>query len=224
MGVIPSLSRIVWKPSWRILPSRFPPISSFERVTEPADLEAVLELEAVMNPSVASVDQVSGDIGSGVIMSPFAHPNPNGSRFSNGTYGVYYATQELPTAIAETRYHRARFMCATQQPPMELDMRVYQVDLEGELHDLRNQLAAQPLIFHPHNYAAAQSLAISLHSRGSNGIAYDSARMAAGECAAVFRPSLLSNVRHVRNLCYVWDGAQIAKIYEKLEIEQDELA
>lgn len=230
MGVNPPLSRIIWKPSWRIVPSRFPPISLFERVTDPADLEPVFELEALTNPSlveavgnlslVALEDRVS-DIGSSVIMAPFTHLNPNGSRFSDGTYGVYYAAKELPTAIAETRYHRARFMRATRQPRMELDMRVYQVDLDGELHDVRGQSAEQPLIYHPHNYAAGQSLARSLRSDGSNGIAYDSVRRANGECAALFRPSLLSNVRQERYLCYVWDGAHITGIYEKREIKHD---
>lgn len=230
MGVSLPLSRIIWKPSWRIVPSHFPTIPLFERVAGPADLEAVFELEALTNPSiaqsvgnlslVASRDRVSG-IGSSVIMAPFTHLNPNGSRFSDGTYGVYYAAEEMATAIAETCYHRARFMRATRQPRMEFDMRVYQADLDSELHDLRKQLLRHPLVYDPDNYAAGRSLAASLRSAGSSGIAYDSVRMEGGECAALFRPSVLSNARQERHLCYVWDGVQIASIYEKREVHQD---
>ena len=108
-------------------------------------------------------------------------------------------------------------MRATRQPRMELDMRVYPVDLEGELHDLRGQRVTQALIHHLDSYAAGQHLGQTLRKAGSNGIAYDSVRRVGGECAAVFRPPLLSNVRQERHLCYVWDGRQIATVYEKRE-------
>ena len=151
LGMTPPTARIAWKPSWRIVPSRFPPIQLFERVTEPRDLEAIFELEALTNPRlrdevgnirlVPPQDRVSGP-GTSVIMAAFTHLNPNGSRFSDGAYGVFYTGKDLEVAIAETRHHRERFMRATAQPRMELDMRVYLVDLEGELHDLRGQRAA----------------------------------------------------------------------------------
>ena len=227
------VARIAWQPSWRIIPSRFPPIPLFERVTDPKDLEAVIELDALTDPQlrnevgnirlVPPEDRVSGP-GASVIMAAFTHMNPNGSRFSNGAYGVFYAAGSLDTAIAETRYHRERFLCATNQPRMELDMRVYRVDLEGDLHDLRGQKAAMPLIYHPDNYSVGQELGRTLRQAGSNGIAYDSVRRVAGECAAVFRPRLLSKVRQDRYLCYVWDGIQIEDVYEKRALGGDELS
>ncbi|WP_312136579.1 RES family NAD+ phosphorylase [Brevundimonas sp.] len=51
---------------------------------------------------------------------------------------------------------------------------------------------------------------------GSDGIAYHSVRQDNGECAAIFRPRLLSNCRQERHLCYVWDGQTIATVYEKM--------
>ena len=106
-------------------------------------------------------------------------------------------------------------MRATGQPRMDLDMRAYRVDLEGDLHDLRGQKAAQPRVYDPDNYAAGQELGRTLRQTGSDGIAYDSVRRTGGECAAVFKPRLLSNVRSERHLCYVWDGVQIGAVYER---------
>ena len=37
----PSVVCVEWKPCWRIVPSRFPPIQLFERVADPDDLAAV---------------------------------------------------------------------------------------------------------------------------------------------------------------------------------------
>ena len=224
----PTVARIAWQPSWRIIPSRFPPVQLFERVTEPQDLEAVFELDALTNPRlrnevgniqlVPDEDRVSGP-GSSVIMAAFTHLNPDGSRFSDGAYGVFYAANDFNTAVAETRHHRERFMRATAQRRMELDMRVYLVDIVGKLHDLRGQRDRLPLIYHTDNYAAGQHLGRKLRKAGSNGITYDSVRRAGGECAAVFRPPVLSNVRQERHLCYVWDGRQIATVYEKRELD-----
>ena len=221
------ISRIEWRPSWRIIPSRFPPISLFERVTEPDDLEAIFELEAMTNPrlrdevgDIAMVpleDRVSGP-GSSIIMAAFTHLNPEGSRFTDGTFGVFYAAADIETAIAETKYHRERFMRATEQDRVELDMRVYLVDLVGDLHDLRGQREACSLVYHETNYAAAQHLAKDLRQSGANGIAYDSVRRKGGECAAVFRPPLLANPIQGQHLCYVWDGETISNVYEKREL------
>ena len=221
--------RLRWTPCWRIIPSRFPPIQLFERVTEPADLEAILELESLTDPRlrdevgdirlVLPEDRVGGP-GTSIVMAAFTHPNPEGSRFSDGSYGVFYAANDFDTAIAESKHHRARFMRATSQPRMELNMRVHVVDLDGDVHDLRGRKPDSPLVYHDDNYAGGQHLAQTLRKDGSNGIAYDSLRRGGGQCVAVFRPPLLSNGRQERHLCYLWDGQRIATVYEKRALEQ----
>ena len=221
--------RLRWTPCWRIIPSRFPPIQLFERVTDPADFEAILELESLTNPRlrdevgdirlVPPEDRVTGP-GASIVMAAFTHPNPEGSRYSDGSYGVFYAANDLHTAIAESKHHRERFMRATLQPRMEIDMRVYVVDLDGDVHDLRGRKPDYPMVYHDDNYAGGQHLALTLRNDGSNGIAYDSLRREGGQCVAVFRPPLLSNGRQERHLCYLWDGRRIATVYEKRALEQ----
>lgn len=219
---------IQWHPCYRIIPSRFPPIALFEAVADPADLEAVFEIEAMTNDRlreeagelrlVPPEDRVSGP-GTSAIMAAFTHLNPVGDRFTDGSYGVFYAGRTLETAIAETRFHRTKFMAATNEPAQELDMRVYAADLGAEMHDIRHLRDSHPEYYHPTRYAASQELARSLRESGSDGMVYDSVRHKTGECAAVFRPRLLTNCRQERHLCYVWDGAAITTIYEKKALD-----
>lgn len=217
-----------WTPCYRIIPSRFPPISLFEKVADPDDLEAVFQIEAITNDRlrdevgvlalVPPEDRVSGP-GTTPIMAAFTHLNPEGSRFTDGSFGVFYAGITLNTAIAETRHHRARFLAATDEPAQEVDMRVYAVDLNADLHDIRSLADSHGLLYNPDTYTHAQGLATELRDAGSNGIRYWSVRHPGGECAAVFRPRFLSNCRQERHLCYVWDGAAITTIYEKKNLE-----
>lgn len=217
-------AHISWRPCYRIIASRFPPISLFEEVADPADLEAVYAIEAITNDRlrdevgnlalVPAEDRVAGP-GTSAIMAAFTHLNPDGSRFSDGSFGVFYAAKAIETAVAETSYHRARFMAYTHEPAQELDMRVYAVDLDAMLHDLRDLRDALPALYAEDSYAAGQALAKDLRAQGSDGIAYQSVRDSGGECAAVFRPRLLSNCRQERHLCYVWDGQAIVTVYEK---------
>jgi RES domain len=220
---------ITWLPCWRIIPSRFPPIDLFERVADPADLEAIYELERLTNDRlreevgelqlVPSQDRISGR-GTGYIMAAFTHLNPAGSRFSDGTYGVFYAASTLDTAIAETRYHREQFLRATSEPPMELDMRVLLADLHQQLHYIRGRQQELPDVYALDDYSAAQALGKRLRAQNSWGIAYNSVRHHSGECAAVLRPPALNNCRQERHLCYVWDGTRISRMYRKSSLRQ----
>jgi hypothetical protein len=224
VGVNISIQQVAWLPCWRIIPSRFPPIQLFERVTDPADLEAVLYLESLTNDRIRAevgqldlippADRLAGP-GTSAIMAAFTHLNPDGSRFSDGTYGVYYAARALETAIAETRHHREQFMWATSEPPMELDMRVYLADLDAQLHDIRGLRATLPDVYALEDYRASQVLGRRLREQHSWGIAYESVRHEGGECVGIFRPPALRHCRQERHLCYVWDGQRISMVYQK---------
>ena len=206
------------------MPSSFPPISLFETVADPTDLDAVFEIEVMTNDRlreevgdialVAPEDRISGP-GTSPIMAEFTHRNPEGDRFTGGTYSVFYVGKSIETAVAETKHHRIKFLQATSEPAQELAMRVYAVDLNAALHDIRGMRSSQPAYYHPTSYWMSQDLALRLRESGADGIVYISVRDEGGECAAVLRPRLLSNCRQERHLCYVWDGKTISTIYEK---------
>lgn len=216
----PPLHRIRWQHAYRIVPSRFPPIGVFDAIADPADLEALYRIESMTNPrlreawgelsNVAKEHRVSGP-GTSPLMAAFTHVNPEGSRFSDGSYGVLYLAHEFDTAVEETVFHREQFLAATAEPPLDIAMRCYVSGVHGMLHDIRDDWKAE---HDPASYAASRKLGARLRAEGSNGIACRSARRAGGECAALFHPDLARPCVQGKHLIYRWDGGRIAAVLE----------
>src|SRR5690348_2942973 len=149
---LPPVKRIRWSHAYRIVPSRFPPVGVFDRIADPRDLDALFAIEAITNPRlreeagalklVPSDRRISGP-GCTPVMAAFTHLNPEGSRFSDGTWGVFYAAHSVATAVEETIYHREHFLAATAEPACDLQMRFYRTRVDSKLHDIRGGWGAE---------------------------------------------------------------------------------
>lgn len=207
----------------RIVPSRFPPVGLFDRVTAAEDVEAVIAVESLTNDRlrdangevrrVPDAERVAGP-GASYVMAPFTHVSPVGGRFSDGRSGAYYAARRVETAIRETVYHRERFLAATAEPPIDLEMRVIEADVDGRVHDIRELRADLPELYDPSDYGESQAWARRLRDGGASGVAYASVRHDGGECVAVFRPRLLRRARQGGHFLYRWDGERITEVFE----------
>ena len=219
--------RIVWPQAWRIIASRYPPITLFERLTpDPAVWDALTALEQLTNPRVR--DEV-GDIalvmpdervagpGASYVMASFTHLNARGSRFSDGTWGVYYVAAELETSIAETVYHFEMFAGDSADPPRMEDMRVLVGDVDEDFEDIG--VLAEPLrsrVLDPIDYVAAQTFARRVREDGANGVAYPSVRRPGGTCVGAFRPRAVGLPRQERHLKYRWNGRRVDRYFDYL--------
>lgn len=223
------LVQLLWPDSCRLIPSRFPPVLLFDAVADPADLEVVFAIEALGNPrlrdavgelSLVPAEQRISGPGCSPIMAAFTHLNPEGSRFSDGSYGVYYAAAQLETAVAEVSYHRTRFLLRTQEPPIDLDLRCYRVTISAALVELRDGRSADSAALHdPDSYIASQAFGRRQREQGLAGIAYDSVRHAGGQCVALFTPrATLPPARQAEHVTLRWNGERMAEWYLKSDL------
>jgi hypothetical protein len=150
-------------------------------------------------------------------MASFTHLNPQGSRFSDGSYGVYYAARELETAIAETTFHLGRFYAATGDPPHAEDMRALSGRIDARFHDLRGGNPRWRACLDPDDYSASRALGQSLCAAGSNGVVWPSVRRTGGQCLGAFRPKAVGIPVQDRHLRYHWDGRQISRYFDYAE-------
>jgi len=213
-----------WETSCRLVASRYPAVGLFDAVADPADLEAVFAIEALGNPRlrqqagalslVPPAERISGP-GTTPIMAAFTHLNPEGSRFSDGTYGVYYAADALETAVAEVAHHRARFLARTAEPPIDIDLRCYRVPVRAKLVDLRGR-HAQPDVLAADSYAASQAFGRARRAAGEAGVVHASVRRRGGRCVALFTPrATVPPAVQSEHVTLRWNGERIAEWYRK---------
>jgi hypothetical protein len=222
-----AVTELDWGPTYRLVPSRFPPINLFERVADPDDLDVVFEIEALTNPRlrqeageislVPREERISGP-GTSAVMAAFTHLNPLGSRFSAGDYGVYYAANALETAVREVCHHQAKFLAATAEPAISIDLRCYRAMVQQPLHDIRGAQARLPGVYARDDYAASQAFGATLRRLSSWGVAYDSVRHAGGECVGIFRPRALAPAVQGEHVALQWNGEHVQSWYVKSEL------
>lgn len=216
---------INWRQAWRVIASRYPPIKLFERLTaDTAVWDALIALEQLTNPRlrdeigdialVPPEDRVSGP-GASYVMAAFTHINPRGSRFSDGSYGVYYAAAALETAIAETVYHFETFARDSADPPRAEDFRVLVGTVAADFEDVAGLPEAErDAILAPNSYAASQSFARQQRAEGANGVAYPSVRHQGGQCIGAFRPRAVGMPHQERHLKYRWNGERVDRYFD----------
>jgi hypothetical protein len=217
--------RVDWPQAWRVITSRYPPINLFERLTaDTAVWDALIALEQFTNPRVrdevgdialvSPEERVSGP-GSSYVMAAFTHVNPKGSRFSDGSFGVYYAAAALETAIAETVFHFEAFARDSTDAPRSEDFRVLVGTVAAEFEDVTALPAAQRVsILDSDSYAASQPYAKEIRAAGANGVAYPSARHADGQCIGAFRPRAVGIPHQERHLQYRWNGERVDRYFD----------
>lgn len=217
------LKDIVWSPCYRILSAEYPEVNFFDRIASPEELELIIELKQLTDPAyrdqigeislVPEEERITGP-GTSPIMLAFTRPG-RPSRFTDGTFGVFYAANTEKTAIEETKYHARCFLAATDEPEGTLKPYILlTATLNATLEDIRGLQEECSDIYDPGNYVASQVFGAQVKEKGLDGIVYDSVRHPVGECVAVLKPNKLSGCYNSKKFSYHWNGREIDAVQE----------
>lgn len=208
--------RVAWPRTVRIIRSIHPPIDLFEDIADPADWEALASAEAKFNPRIREsigdlskvpvARRVTGP-GASWVMAPFVHCSPlRPGRFSDGSFGLYYAGDRTEVAIAETVHHHARFMRATDEAPgWTSQFRELIGSIDADLDDVTGRAD----LLDPEDYRASQVFGAERRAAGSNGITWPSVRFPEGQCIAIFWPDVIPIPTQGAHFAYHWDGERV---------------
>lgn len=208
---------------YRLINSKYPPITLFDDVADAEEFEILYELQALTNPRLKNstgelaylpaADIPFGIAGCSYAVAPFTHVNPLGSRFSDGTFGMLYIADEMATALAEVAYHQEHYwqrIEGLKYDRMVMRSLVFIFD-PAQANDALALSQAHP-IYDPQSYTAARALGLSLKAIGCAGLRYRSVRRPGSICWGLFTPKGVKSVQQSAHFEFIWDGKKISKI------------
>lgn len=141
---------------------------------------------------------------------PFTHWQT--SRFSDGSYGVWYGADSVETTVYESAYHWYHgLLCDAgfERESVVAERKVYMVACKAALLDFRQAALKHSELLHPTDYDFSQLVGARIHREGHPGLLIQSVRQPNGESFAVFNPAVLSNPQLSCQLTYRLDGGKV---------------
>ena len=207
------LVRVEWQKYFRIIRAIYPPIDLFEDVSIPADRDSINEsktekdpayMKSMGNLSNVPPERMVGGHGASWVMSPFLHTSP--SRFSDGSYGIFYAGNSEQVALAETIYHHERKMSNSNAVQgWTSDFQLLLGSISNELHNVDGVSGTRD----PADYSRSRRVGKALRNAGSDGLTWSSVRRSGGECIGAFWPDVVAIPIASTRFRYHWDGERV---------------
>jgi len=206
---------------FKLIPGRFPPVRHFAHLAHERDWDTLDSILAMTD------DQARDEIGqielvpangrydgrhAVQVMTAFTSFNPAGSRFSDGSYGVFYLQLTREDAISEARSEASAFLGATKERPIKLRLGLYSVGLAGNAADLRNVEAIRRESAASDTWKESRALGMRLRAEGMTGILYPSANAQSEDSLALFKASALTDCVRDALVELNWDGRAIDSV------------
>jgi len=138
--------------------------------------------------------------------------NWSASRYSDGSYGVWYGAKTLETTIYETAYHWRHGLLKDvgweNIDDVVIQRKVYFVRCDSSLLNFIPKLDLFPELINPNSYHFTQQIGARIHHEGHPGLLSQSARCE-GNVYAIFNKQILSNPRQQCYLSYRIDAENI---------------
>jgi hypothetical protein len=138
--------------------------------------------------------------------------NWRASRYSDGSYGVWYGSESVETTVHESAYHWHNGLLSDagfERESVVAERKVYWVACSAALLDFRKATGDFPDLLHPSDYTLCQSVGSRIQREGHPGLLVPSVRRRGGENLAIFNPGVLCDPRLDCQLIYRLDGGEI---------------
>lgn len=219
---------VSWKKdAYRLIPSRFPPVSVYEGLVSQDQIDDVAKIEEITNPRLKSSDRLR-TAGAGNParlqnwnLAPFAYHNPEGSHFFGPEKPCLELAEDRQTALAVSVGKRQRFLERTSEPPIGMDMRMLKTPISGmRFADLRGM---SPDLSQEERWNVGRNI-----PKGVDGVLYRPPERPNSVCIAVLLGTVLGVTVQTTHYRYEWDGQRISKLYafdeHGTEIRPEDLA
>lgn len=214
LNVVDDAPRVAWdQECFRLIPSRFPPISIYEGVVPSDRIAELVEIENVTNPRLKAKERLgpAANEASAVARlqnwnhAPFAYSNPEGTLFFPPDRPCLELAADRQTALAVSIARRQRFLKRTAEPAIGLDMRMLVTPVKGTFLDVSGR-----------GYGLTPNELRAIGERmpdDVDGIVYRAEERPSGLCVAVLKGSVLGKSVQSAHYRYAWNGQRVTSLY-----------
>ena len=203
-GLFENLSLIdVHKDLVRNIPSRISSTNLFDDLSDsPEDWATAIRVEQECKPNtfISAVPIIHRPFEDAdwenAIGLPFNHWSK--SRYTNGSYGVWYGADSLETSVYESAFHWHKGLLADagfDQPGETSERKVFLVRCDAILINLKGKVLEYPQLTDRNDYSCCQNVVARLHHEGYPGLVTHSVRNLSGETYAILGSQVLSTPR-----------------------------
>lgn len=182
--------------------------NTFARISDDA-----LDADVAVAAQVATQDWDSQvitdrpfDLSYGVIGFPFVRKHWAQSRYSDGSFGVWYGSDTIETTVYETAHHFIQELAGRGwgkgDTPITRERRVATADVDALMFDLSDMASQVPALVADSDYRMTQAIGRYIRENRHPGLLAPSARCSAGFNVNVFSPDYLSNPKDACSLRY----------------------
>lgn len=206
--------RLDSKSAYRLIPSRFPPIEIYDRLGL-LEASTAKQIEALTNPRLRdprrdltkdTKDAMSGDAFQNWNHAPFVYPNRDGTRFFDRWTPAIELAADLQTALAISVGKRTRFLTASQESAINLDMRVLKQSISGSF--LKHVGSDSDL-----SEDDRRQIGRKAREGDLQGIFFQPSERRNATGYAVIDQRSLGRAVQAAHFRFVWDGTRISTIY-----------
>ena len=202
---------------YRLVNSKFPPIYLFDDVANQEEFEALYALQERTNPRIQNevgnlnlinLDEIPFNIeGCSYAAAPFTHVNPEGSRFSDGMFGILYIADTPTTALKEVKYHQKKYW--GNVPELKFERIVFRgLACTFDEHSTLDALEC-PIndpIYSKESYSESRVLGIEMIKNGHKGIRYHSVRNKDAVCWGLTTPRKVISIVQAAHYEMIWSS------------------
>ena len=197
-----------------LIPSRFPPIAVYHRISNGNDDE-IAAIESLTNPRLAEkrrlmthrpdFDEKSPSL-QNWNHAPFTYLNPEGSRFFGPETPCLELSADRQTALAVSVAKRQKFLERTKESRTDLDMRMLSRRVRGTFLDGRDWPVDATSF-------ELRELGKSILELDVQGVLFRSNERPSGDRVAIRTGTALDSAVQGDHYRYLWDGSRIGSLY-----------
>jgi len=172
----------------------------FRLANPPRIRKSLMDAGATLEEAIETIDFIGGDNSNDAVLmldTPFErNPSyrPNPTRFSDGTWRVFYSALEVDTAEAERGHWCIQEIQSDPPATRHFHYRELRCRLQGEAFDVKAKLHDWPFLVGDRSaYPQCQNVALSAIQADADALIAPSARREGGTTIPVFKRAALSN-------------------------------